>query len=369
VQRFAAGLRNPRIVRVAPNGDIFVAESAAGRIRVLRAADGAATPQQTEAFATGLDRPFGIAFFPPGPDPQFIYIADNNAVVRFAYRNGDLKARGPAETIVAQLSTTSFHHWTRDIAFTADGKRMFVSIGSASNVAEGMPRLTADEIRRHDAAFGMGAAWGDEEQRADVLTFDPDGHNRQVFATGLRNCVGLAIAPKSGEVWCSTNERDNLGDDLPPDYVTRVHQGEFFGWPWYYIGAHEDPRHKGERPDLATHISIPEILLQPHSAPLGMTFYHGAGVAAFPREYQDDAFVALHGSWNRSKRTGYKVIRIHLNNGVPDGSYQDFVTGFVADADSVWGRPVGVATAHDGALLFTEDGNGTLWRVAWTGAR
>jgi hypothetical protein len=148
-----------------------------------------------------------------------------------------------------------------------------------------------------------------------------------------------------------------------------VQEGKFFGWPWYYIGDHEDPRHKGERPDLAGHITIPDLLLQPHSAPLGMTFYQGAGPAAFPRDYQGDAFVALHGSWNRSKRTGYKLIRVHLNNGVPDGTYQDFLTGFVVDADNVWGRPVGVATAHDGALLVTEDGNGTIWRIAYTGAR
>jgi hypothetical protein len=215
VQRFASGLSKPRIVRVAPNGDIFVAESMAGHIRVLRAPDGGAKPSQEKTFADGLDRPFGIAFYPPGPDPQFIYIADNNTVLRFPYRNGDLTARGPAETIVKPLSPTSFHHWTRDIAFSPDGKRMFVSVGSASNVAEGMPRLAPDAIRRHDAEFGVGAAWGDEELRADVLTFDPDGHNRHVFATGLRNCVGLAIAPPTSEVWCSTNERDELGDDLP----------------------------------------------------------------------------------------------------------------------------------------------------------
>ena len=367
VQPFATGLRNPRIVRVAPNGDIFVAESMAGRIHVFRTADGAAKPSQDKVFANGLDRPFGIAFWPPGPDPQFVYVADNNAVLRFPYRNGDLTARGAAETLVKPLAPTAFHHWTRDIAFSADGKRMFVSVGSASNVAEGMKRLGADAIRGREAEFGVGGAWGDEELRADVLVFDPDGRNRQVFATGIRNCVGLAIAPPTGDVWCSTNERDELGDDLPPDYVTRVRQGEFFGWPWYYIGDHEDPRHKGERPDLVGHITVPDVLVQPHSAPLGMMFYQGSGPAAFPREYQGDAFVALHGSWNRSKRTGYKIIRIHLNNGVPDGSYQDFVTGFVADANSVWGRPVGVATAHDGALLFTEDGNGTIFRVAYAG--
>jgi glucose/arabinose dehydrogenase len=364
VQQFASGLRNPRVVRVAPNGDIFVAESGAGRIRVLRAVDGAAAAQQNEVFATGLDQPFGIAFFPPGPDPQFIYIAENNAVVRFAYRSGDLHARAAPETIVPQLSPTAYHHWTRDIGFSPDGSRMYVSVGSGSNDAEGMPRLDAESIRRHDAEFGAGAAWGSEQFRADVLVFTPEGKNRRIFATGLRNCSGLAVAPQSGDVWCATNERDGLGDDLPPDYVTRVREGNFFGWPWFYIGAHEDPSHAGERPDLAGRVAMPEVLIQPHSAPLGIAFYTGS---MFPPEYRGDAFVTLHGSWNRERRTGYKVVRIRLHNGVPDGSYQDFLTGFVLDDRSVWGRPVGVAVAHDGALLVTEDGNGTLWRIAFNG--
>ncbi len=364
VQRFASGLREPRIVRVAPNGDIFVAESAAGRVRVFRAADGASTPQQTEIFASGLDQPFGIAFWPPGPDPQFVYVADNNAVVRFAYRNGDLHARAAAETVVPQLSPTAYHHWTRDVAFSLDGKRMYVSVGSGSNDAEDMPRLDPASIRVHDAQYGAGAAWGPEQFRADVLVFTPEGKDRRIFASGLRNCVSVAVAALSGDVWCAVNERDGLGDDLPPDYVTRVRDGAFYGWPWYYIGAHEDPAHAGERRDLAGHVTMPDVLIQPHSAPLGMIFYTGA---SFPAEYRGDAFVALHGSWNRARRTGYKVVRIHLNNGVPDASYQDFLTGFVVDDGHVWGRPVGVTVAHDGALLVTEDGNGTIWRVAYEG--
>ena len=362
VQRFASGLSEPRIVRVTPNGDIFVAESDAGRIRIFRAADGATSPQQTEAFVTGLRLPFGIAFWPPGPDPQFVYVAENNAVVRFPYRSGDLRARGAPETIVPQLSPTAYHHWTRDLVFSPDGGRMFVSVGSGSNDAEDMPRLDAESIRRHDAEFGAGAAWGPEQFRADILVFTPDGKGRRIFATGLRNCSGLAIAPQSGDLWCSVNERDGLGDDLPPDYVTRVREGEFFGWPWFYIGAHGDPAHAGERRDLTARVAVPDILIQPHSAPLGMTFYTGA---AFPAEYRGDAFVAVHGSWNRARRTGYKVVRIHLQNGMPDGGYQDFLTGFVADEGHVWGRPVGVATAHDGALLVTDDGNGALWRIAF----
>jgi glucose/arabinose dehydrogenase len=369
IARFADGLDAPRIVRVAPNGDIFVAESVAGRLRVLRAADGAAGPSVNRVFASGLDLPFGIAFYPPGPDPQFVYVADNNAVVRFAYRSGDLQARGRPETVVAPLSPTSGHHWTRDIAFSADGQHMFVSIGSGSNDAEGMRPLGPEAIRAHEAETALGAAWGSEERRAAVMEYAPAGSGGRFYATGLRNCVGLAIHPATGDVWCSTNERDGLGDNLPPDYVTRVAAGAFFGWPWYYIGDHEDPRHAHERPDLAGHVALPDVLIQPHSAPLGMTFYQGSGPASFGADYQGDAFVALHGSWNRAMRTGYKLVRIRLHDGVPaaGAGYEDFMTGFVQDDDGVWGRPVGVAVAHDGALLVTEDANGTIWRIAPAG--
>lgn len=198
-----------------------------------------------------------------------------------------------------------------------------------------------------------------------MLSFDPEGKDRKVFAAGIRNCVGLAIHPRTHDVWCATNERDLLGDDTPPDYATRVREGGFYGWPWYYIGAHEDPRLKGQRPDLADRVTTPDVLFQPHSAPLELTFYTAkGGPAAFPAEYQGDAFVALHGSWNRAVRTGYKVVRVKLKDGVPTGEYEDFLTGFVIDAKSVWGRPVGVAVAHDGALLVSDDGGGGIWRVA-----
>ena len=186
----------------------------------------------------------------------------------------------------------------------------------------------------------------------------------RVFATGLRNCSGLTVQPSSGALWCAVNERDVLGDDLPPDYATRVREGQFYGWPWYYIGAHEDPRRKGERPDLAGKIALPDVLIQPHSAPLGITFYEGG---QFPAAYKGDAFVALHGSWNRAKRTGYKVARLLFKNGEPTGEYEDFLTGFVVDDADVWGRPVDVAVAHDGALLVTDDGGGVIWRVVYKG--
>ena len=366
VSRFAEGLENPRLVRVAPNGDIFVSESGAGRIHVFRAADGALRPSRDEIYATGLELPFGIAFYPPGPDPRWIYVATLNSVVRFAYRSGDLKAAARPEIVVPGLTQTSGNHVTRDVQFTPDGRRMLVSIGSGSNDAQSMPRKSAAEIVAWEAQHGLGAAWGDETNRADVLAFDPDGKNPTMFATGLRNCVGLAIHPATGDAWCSTNERDGLGDNLPPDLVTRIRPGAFFGWPWYYIGAHEDPRHRGERPDLAGRVQEPDVLIQPHSAPLQMMFYPTAqtGPAAFPAAFAGDGFVALHGSWNRAKRTGYKIVRLRLQNGVPTGEYDDFLTGFARNDDEVWGRPVGVAVAHDGALLVTEDGNGTVWRVA-----
>jgi glucose/arabinose dehydrogenase len=363
VDLFASGLEEPRVVRVAPNGDIFVAETGAGRVRVLRSADGAAQAGASEVFASKLDRPFGIAFYPPGPDPRWVYVATTSEVVRYPYRNGDLKASGPAETIVASLPHGG-GHWTRDIAFSPDGKTMFVSVGSGSNVAESMRRLPATEIAAFETAHAVGAAWGPEEDRADVLAFDPDGHDKRIFADGIRNCSGLAIQPETSALWCAVNERDMLGDDLPPDYATRVKQGEFYGWPWYYIGARQDPRHANERPDLANKVAIPDVLFQPHSAPLGITFYEAG---QFPREYKGDAFVALHGSWNRAKRTGYKVVRLIFKDGQPTGEYEDFLVGFVNDDQSVWGRPVDVAVARDGSLLVTDDGGGAIWRVTYKG--
>jgi len=326
---FASGLEDPRALVVAPNGDIFVAESGPGRVRVLRAGEGESKARANSVFATGLQGPFGMAFHPPGPDPQWLYVANTASVVRYPYRNGDLKARASAQVVVPTLAG-------------------------------------AGRARRAGRAYqhGLGAAWGYETDRADVLAFDPEGKNRRVFATGLRNCVGLAIAPTSGTLWCSVNERDGLGDDLVPDFITRVRDGAFFGWPWYYLGANEDPRHRGARPDLKGKVTVPDVLIQAHSASMRLAFYQGG---QFPAQYRGDAFAAEHGSWNRSKRTGYKVIRVRLRDGVPTGEYEDFVTGFVINDGAVWGRPVGVAVARDGALLVSEDGNGTIWRISYRG--
>jgi len=359
IELFASGLSGPRIIRTAPNGDIFVAETGNGRIRILRSAAGTTKPATSEVYASGLNRPFGIAFFPSGDNPQWLYVASTDSVVRFAYRSGDLKASEKPETVVANLPH-GYGHSTRDIVFTSDDKRMLVSVGSAGNAGEGLGRPPEGvEVWARDRA--LGAAWGFETDRAAVLAFDPDGKNQKLFATGIRNCVGLAIQPGSGTPWCSTNERDGRGDNLVPDYVTRIREGAFYGWPWFYIGANEDPAHIGVRPDLKDKVTIPDVLLQAHSASLGVTFYTGS---SFPPEYRGDAFAAEHGSWNRAKRTGYKVVRIRLKDGVPTGEYEDFVTGFVVGDNEVWGRPVGVTIARDGALLVSEDGNGTIWRVS-----
>ncbi len=368
VKLFASNLSGPRLLRTAPNGDIFVAETRADRIRVLRAADGADAPAENTVFAGGLHGPFGIAFYPSN-NPEWVYVANVNSVVRFPYRAGDLHARGPAETIVRQLARTTGGHTTRDLAFSLDGRRLFISVGSGSNVAEDMDPKSAAALREWQADHPRGAAWDGEANRADILVTDPEGHGLRIFATGIRNAVGIAVQPATGELWVSTNERDGLGDDLVPDYVTHVTEGGFYGWPWYYLGSHEDPRHRGERPDLAGQAIVPDVLIQAHSAALQLAFYpeNPAGVSAFPAAYRGDIFVALHGSWNRRGRTGSKVVRVLLDHGRPTGEYEDFLTGWVVDDGHVWGRPVGVTVAHDGALLVSEDANGTLWRVSYRG--
>ena len=354
ISLFADGLDGPRQIRSAPNGDIFVAESGPGRVRVLRPTSSGRPV--SEVFASGLIAPFGIAFYPPGPEPQWVYVANTSSVVRFPYHNGDLTARGTPETVVPQLPIRG--HSTRDVAFSPDGSKMFVSVGSASNVGDRMGRLDPAALA-HWKQQPLGAAWGNETDRADVLAFKPDGSDRRVYATGIRNCVGLAVG-LNGDLWCSTNERDAIGDNVPSDYITRVREGAFYGWPWYYIGANEDPRHMGERPDLKDQVTVPDVLLQAHSASLGLTFYNGT---QFPAEYRGSLFAAEHGSWNRSKRTGSKVIRVIMKDGEPTGEYEDFVTGFVVNDASAWGRLVGVTMTPDGSLYVSDDAGGTIWRV------
>lgn len=365
---FATGLQAPRTMRVAPNGDIFVAETGAGRVKVIRALADGSKAATVATFAQGLEKPFGMQFYPNGANPQWLYVAENNRVVRFAYRVGDLAASGTPEVVVNELASNSrFGHSTRDIAFSADGKRLFVSVGSASNVADGMAKKTVAEAQAWEAEHGLGAAWDSETNRADVLVFDVGSRRPgKVFASGIRNCVGLTLEPRTGDLWCTTNERDLLGDDLVPDYSTRVKEGGFYGWPWYYMGNHEDPRRKGDRPDLAGRISVPDVPYTSHSAPLTLVFYTAtSGRSAFPEQYLGDGFAVLHGSWNRAVRTGYKVVRVRMKDGVPTGEYDDFLVGFIVNDADVWGRPVGAAVANDGSLLISDDAGNVIYRISY----
>ena len=345
VELYAAGLDNPRLLRTAPNGDIFLAESDPGRVRVFRGITSDGKPEQMQIFAEGLKQPYGIAFYPLGPDPQWVYIGDTNEVIRFPYHNGDLKASGPSEHIADLPSGGG--HWTRAVEFSPDGKKMFVAVGSASNV---------DDPDTHPA----------EKDRADILVCDPSNCELKVYAYGIRNAGGgIVVNPQTGELWCSVNERDALGDNLVPDYITHVEEGGFYGWPWWYIGAHQDPRQKGKHPELKDKVIVPDVLLQPHDASLELTFYESD---KFPAEYKGDIFSSQHGSWNKAVRVGYEVIRVPLHQtGHATGEYQDFLTGFVLPDGHVWGRPVGITVVPDGSLLVSDDGSNSIWRVNYVG--
>jgi glucose/arabinose dehydrogenase len=365
----------PRLIRFAPNGDLFLADSQAGILFVLRGVTPDGKAQTIEKFATGLDHPFGIAFYPLGPNPQWVYVGNATTIQRFPYHSGDLHATGAPQTIVPDIpgyaQLRGGGHWTRDVVFTADGKHMLVSVGSGSNV---------DDADTHPREF----------HRADVLEYTPDGKFEEVYAYGIRNCVGEAIEPHTHELWCSVNERDNLGNHLVPDYVTSVPEGSFFGWPWYYMGGHRDPRLQDpcangtgpnpqlktpldpsqaancKREDIASKVRTPDVLVQPHMASLEMNFYP-EHKSQFPAEYSGGAFAAEHGSWNRKNRAGYNVIFIPMKNGHATGEYDDFLDGFVTKDGQVWGRPVGVAVAPDGSVFVTDDGSRSLWHVVYTG--
>ena len=372
--RSSGTFTEPRLIRVAPNGDLFLSDSGAGEVIVLRGVGADGKAAQIATFATGLDHPFGIAFYPVD-NPKYVYVANTTNVQRFPYHSGDLHASGPAETVVPQLAgwaqLTGGGHWTRDVVFTKDGQHMLVSVGSGSNV---------DDADTHQREF----------HRADILEYTPDGKFVEVYAHGLRNCVGEAINPTTGSLWCSTNERDNLGNHLVPDYVTSVPEGGFFGWPWYYMGGHRDTRDpepcadgtgpnpqlsapltadqakECKRVDLASKVLTPDVLVQPHMASLQMVFYP-TQKKEFPASYDGDAFAAEHGSWNRANRAGYEVIRIPMHDGHATGEYDDFLTGFVTADGQVWGRPVGVAVADDGSLFVTDDGSRSVWHVTYAG--
>jgi glucose/arabinose dehydrogenase len=351
VELYATDLDNPREMRTAPNGDIFLAESETGKIKVLRGVTRDGKAEVVSEFAEGLRQPFGIAFYPSGPNPKYVYIGDTDEILRFPYKNGDMKASGGMEKLAELPGGGRLRgggHWTRDLAFSKDDSKLFASVGSHSNVDD--PDTHAEEF-----------------QRADVLEYTPEGKFVKVYAYGIRNCVGEAINPATGELWCSTNERDALGNNLVPDYVTHVQEGGFYGWPWYYMGPHggvQDPRHAGKHRELQAKVITPDILVNPHFASLEMLFYEGS---QFPAEFRGDGFAAEHGSWNRKERAGYEVIRLPMKNGHATGEYEDFLTGFTDGDGSVWGRPVGVAVGKDGSLFVSDDGTRSIWHVIYTG--
>lgn len=335
---FAEGdFSQPRMMALAQNGDVFVSDGSAGKIFVLRDTNKDGVAEERFTFSEGLDRPFGMAFY-----KDWLYVAKTDAVIRFAYKPGQTKAAGEPEKLIELTAGGYNQHWTRNVIFSPDGAKLFVSVGSASN-----------------------AEAGEEAIRAAISVADPDGKNFQVYASGLRNPVGLAFNPATKELWTAVNERDGLGDDLVPDFVTSVKQGAFYGWPFSYIGQNEEPRRKGENPALVKKAIVPDVLVTSHSAALGMVFYDGK---MFPSEYSGDAFVALHGSWNREKLTGYKIIRIRFKGGKPvKNGYEDFLTGWLPDENGseVWGRPVGLLVAADGSLLICDDGANKVWRVSY----
>ncbi len=336
---FAEGnFREPRWMTLAPNGDVFVADSKANSVIVLRDAnkDGKIAAEERFTFADDLSQPFGMAF-----NGDYFYVANTDAVVRYKYKSGQTKAVGAPEKIIELTEGGYNQHWTRNILFAPDGKKLYVSIGSSGNV----------DIEK-------------DERRAGISEYNPDGTGYRLYASGLRNPIGLAWNPANGQLWTAVNERDGLGDNLVPDYVTGVKDGGFYGFPYYYLGMNKDPR-RDEKIKLAAPPVVPDVLLTAHSAALGIQFYTGT---MFPKEYQGDAFVALHGSWNREKLTGYKIIRVNFENGkLVNNGYEDFLTGWLPSEDSqeVWGRPVGLLVNADGSLLIADDGADKIWRVSY----
>ncbi len=326
VSIFATGLSDPRWMTVAPNGDVFLAEAKAGKITLLRGG-------KASTFATGFDYPHGLALHDGA-----LYVGDREAVWRLAYTEGAMKP-GARTRVTKDSFGGKSGHITRDIAFAPDGT-LYVAIGSANNIAEEKP------------------------PRASVQKITADGR-LQTFASGLRNPVGIVFYPGTDDLYVTVNERDGYGDGLVPDYLTRIAQGDFLGWPYAYIGHHPDPDFGAKRPDLVARTKTPDLLFQSHSAPLGLVFYEGT---QFPASYKGDAFVALHGSWNSAAPTGYKVVRVKFANGRPVGGYENFATGFWQSGTTpaqVWGRPAGLAVAKDGSLLIADDEGKTVWRVAY----
>ncbi len=362
VALFADKLQMARFMALAPNGDVFLSEPAsrtAGKITVLRDADRDGVAETRETFASGLNRPFGLAFW-----KGYLYVGNNDSVIRFKYAAGQVVSDGAPEKIadlpasdaaldedtakrlnIPLNQTRGYNHWTRNVIFNAAGTKLYVTIGSATNATP------------ENAGMAV--------ERAAIHEYNPDGTGHRVFATGLRNPVGLAWYPASNTLWTSVNERDHLGDDLVPDFITSVRDGGFYGWPYSYIGRNVDPTVATPRPDLVARAIVPDVLLASHSAALGLLFYTGA---QFPSEYRNSAFVALHGSINRSPLSGYSVARVPFRNGKPSGPPEDFLTGFIArddDQKEAWGRPVGLLQLPDGSMLVSDDGGNRIWRVSF----
>ncbi|HXG84925.1 MAG TPA: sorbosone dehydrogenase family protein [Pyrinomonadaceae bacterium] len=331
------GFSNPRWMALAPNGDVFLADSRSDSIIILRDKNKDGIAEERFTFVENLSQPFGMAF-----NGDWFYVANTDSVVRFKYKIGQTKAEAAPEKLINLTEGGYNQHWTRNIIFSPDGKKLYVSIGSSGNV----------DVEK-------------DERRAAISEYNPDGTGYRLFASGLRNPIGLAWNPANKQLWTAVNERDGLGDDLVPDFVTSVKDGGFYGFPFSYIGQNEEPRRKGENPELIKKAIVPDVLLTSHSAALGLIFYNGK---MFPKDYNGDAFAALHGSWNREKLTGYKIIRVRFKDGkLVDNAYEDFVSGWLPEetANEVWGRPVGLLVNADGSLLITDDGAKKIWRVSF----
>jgi glucose/arabinose dehydrogenase len=362
VTKFASDLKNPRWIYQAPNGDIFVTESntmpnikekaaaklsgkaksqnlgqSANQVTLFRDANGDGKPETQQVFLSGLNQPLGMVIV-----GNSFYVANTDGLVQFPYREGQTRISGPGKKILSLPAGGYNNHWTRNVIANADGSKLYISVGSASNVGE----------------HGM----AEEARRAAILEVNPDGTGERLYASGLRNPVGIDWVPGTNTLWAAVNERDELGDELVPDYVTSVQEGGFYGWPFAYFGPNEDPRRKGEQPDLVKKTLVPDVPLAPHSASLGLAFYDGK---AFPEKYRNGAFIGQHGSWNRSQFSGYKVVFVPFRDGKPAGKPEDFLTGFlVGNEKDVYGRPVGVTVLKDGSMLVADDASNTIWRVS-----
>jgi glucose/arabinose dehydrogenase len=340
VNRFADKLNNPRWVYVADNGDVFVSEArGSNNILLLRDTDKDGVAETRHTFLTGLNRPFGMLII-----GNKFYLANTDGVVEYPYEAGAATITAEGKKIVTLPAGGYNNHWTRNIITNSKKDKLYISVGSGSNVGEN----------------GM----DNEIRRANILVTNLDGSGERVYASGLRNPVGMDWVPGTQTLWTAVNERDGLGDDLVPDYITSVKEGGFYGWPYAYFGKHEDPRRKGERPDLVEKTIVPDVDAGPHTASLGLVFYTKN---SFPQKYRNGVFVGQHGSWNRSELSGYKVIFVPFKNGEPSGKPEDFLTGFIADAarSEVYGRPVCTALLSDGSLLVSDDSGNTIWRVSY----